>query len=81
MGENAEREADGGDALPEWEQVSSRAAAASGGRVSASVFVVPSSVVLVWNQVSLAMREEGELKEIEKSGCDMDVRWGWLDSI
>ena len=37
MGENAEREADGGDALPEWEQVSSRAAAASGGRVSASV--------------------------------------------
>lgn len=39
-------------------------------------FVVPSSVVLVWNQVSLAMREEGELKEIEKSGCDMDGPMG-----
>ena len=35
-------------------------------------FVVPSSVVLVWNQVSLAIREGGELKEIEKSGCEMD---------
>lgn len=39
-------------------------------------FVVPSLVVLVWNQVSLAVREEGELKEIDRSGCEMDRAMG-----
>lgn len=39
-------------------------------------FVVPSSVVLVWNQVSRAIREEGELKEMDRSGCEMEREMG-----
>ena len=39
-------------------------------------FVVPSSVVLVWSQVSAAIRDEGELKEVERSGCEMSGGMG-----